>query len=633
MEALLHGTQVGRYRIDRPIGRGGMAIVYEATDASVGRRVALKVLGSELGSDREFVERFRREGRMQASLEHPNVVTVYDAGESAHGLYLAMRLVRGPTLAALLVDGVLDGERALTLLRQVASALDAAHGAGLVHRDVKPKNVLVEDGDHALLADFGLTKLGGESGVTVTGQLIGTLAYLAPEIIRGEQATTASDVYAFAAMVFECLSGGVVFPRASQAAQLYAHTSEPPPRISRRRRELPAMLDPVFERALAKQPGERHRSATAVIDAVVAALGDVVPGTLGPPPPPEPIAPSDTTIEPIAAPSAGRRSGRPRRQSLRVIAAAAVAGALVSGSAVALVDDGGGAPAPPEAAVPAALDGATVLGSDLAAAGSPRDCRGGPVRATSVDCTVAQARLPGARVVVPADGVVRRWSVRSARGELALAIIRPRGDGHFQVALSRSEFVGNDAIHTFATDLAVERGDVLAIQVVDGSGVGVRPLPGATTTRWIPQLRARRPPDLAAGTGMDGELLLRAEVIPGEDQRRPRQVVGAAAARLEDGRVVRRTRLRYGNGEPAEIRLVAIGERMAVDLHRDGRRIARLDMPGFRPAGGRLITFEVLAEESEPEQIGVYIEYANENSSRILSHYADAFAREFNFVN
>ena len=630
MEVLLQATQVGGYRIDRPIGRGGMAIVYEATDESVGRRVALKVLGAALGSDREFIERFRREGRMQASLEHPNVVTVYEAGESAHGLYLAMQLVHGPTLAALLVDGVLDAERALTLLRQVASALDAAHAAGLVHRDVKPKNVLVEDGDHALLADFGLTKLGGESGVTVTGQLVGTLAYLAPEIIRGDPATPAADVYAYAAMVFECLSGGVVFPRATQAAQLYAHTSEPPPRISRRRPELPAALDPVFERALAKHPGERQKSATAVIDAVARALQDVTLADLGPPAPVEPDLSSDTTAEPLAVTGAPRSS---RRRRAGMLAAAALAGAVISGCAVALIDGGDGEPARTTAAAPAPLAGATVLGSDLGAPGVLRDCRGGRVRATSADCTVAQVQLPDARVVVPADGAVRRWAVRSARGELALAVIRPREGEFFQIALSRSEFVGNDAIHVFDTDLAVERGDVLALQVVDGSGVGMRAAPGATTNRWIPQLRAQRPPDLAPGSGLDGELLLRAELVRGEDQRRPRQVLGAEAARLEDGRDVRRRRLRYANGEPVEIALVEISGRLVLDLFRDGRRLARQDLPGFRPAGGRLITFELAAEPSEPEQIGVYIEYANENSARILSHYLDAFGREFHYVN
>src|SRR3954470_9724529 len=245
-----------------------MATVYEATDESVGRSIALKLLGPELASDPEFVQRFRREGRLHASLTHSHVVAIYEAGESECGLFLAMRLVRGPTLAALLVDGSLGGERALGLLGQIAGALDAAHAAGLVHRDVKPSNVLVGASDHGYLADFGLTKLGGSTAVTVTGQLVGTLAYLAPEVIRGEPATPASDCYSFAAMLFECLSGSVVFPRTSHAAVLFAHTSEPPPHISRRRDELPEALDEVFARALAKAPGERQPTAGAIVRAV-----------------------------------------------------------------------------------------------------------------------------------------------------------------------------------------------------------------------------------------------------------------------------------------------------------------------------------------------------------------------------
>ena len=423
MAALLPGTVVGHYRIDGALGRGGMAIVYEATHESLGRQVALKVLGPELGSDREFVERFRREGRMQATLDHPHVVTVYEAGESAHGLYLAMRLVRGPTLAALLVDGVLGGERAVGLLRQVAAALDAAHAAGLVHRDVKPKNVLVAEDDQAALADFGLTKLGGESGVTVTGQLVGTLAYLAPEVIRGEPATPAADLYAFAAMAFECLSGGPVFPRATQAAQLFAHTTEPPPRISRRRPELPAALDAVFEAGLAKEPGQRPKTAGALIGAIEAALGSVALDELGPPPPSEGVAGSDTTVEPVAAPARSGRAGR--RAPIRVLVAAALAGAIVSGLGVALLLDED-APANGTQGVPAPLAGATVLGSDLKP-GLLRDCRGGRVTAESIACTVAQTRLPGATVVVrrPASSGAGR-SARRAASSLSASSGRER---------------------------------------------------------------------------------------------------------------------------------------------------------------------------------------------------------------
>ena len=188
-------------------------------------------------------------------------------------------------------------------------------------------------------------------------------------------------------------------------------------------------------------------------------------------------------------------------------------------------------------------------------------------------------------------------------------------------------------MHVFDSDLAVERGDVLALHMTQGSGVGTRARSGAATNRWSPQLRGIvRAPELAAGSGFDHELLLRVELVAGQDQRRPRQVNGAAAAALPAGRDVRRRRGRFENGKPFDVAVVEVGGRLVLDMHRDGARIARLDLPGFRP-GGRLIAFDVEPDPSEREKSGVYMEYANENSTRILSHYVDAFSREIVFVN
>ena len=595
------------------LGRGGMGTVYSARHVELGRQVALKVLSDELSSDHEFVARFRREGRLQASLEHPHVVTVYEAGESDHGLYLAMQLVPGPTLATLMSERALDSELSLALLHQVGTALDAAHEAGLVHRDVKPQNVLVGDSDDAYLGDFGLTRLGGDEAVTATGKLVGTLAYLAPEVIRGEEAGPASDRYAFAATVFACLTGTVVYPRRTEAALLFAHTSEPPPRISGRRPELPPALDDQFADALSKDPSDRPRSAAAFVDSVARAMA----GTkLGPPPPAGAAALEAATAEPTPRPEVQPR--RPPRRLVLWLAGAALAGAAVAAAVVLALGDGDEGEA--SSALPP-LPGTKVLGSDLSEPGRTVDCRGRTPSATSSSCTIAQSRLPASTVVVPRDGVIRRWAVRSARGELSLAVVRPRSGGAFQVARSRNEFVEDDQVHAFSTDVAVEQGDIAGLVVLPGSAVGAGGgADGASTNRWIPLLTGTgRPPELGAGTGFDDELLFRVEYVPGGSRRRPAQVADARAAKLDPGRVRARRSTRYKD-RTFEHALVAVEDRMVLDEFVEGRRTARVDVPGFRK-GGRVITFEV--DEGEPNQpdFGIYVEYANAESARILSHY------------
>ncbi len=266
------GEQVAGYRIEGVIGAGGMGVVYEATQLALDRPVALKVLSPGLGADDEFRGRFRQEAMLQAALEHPNIVPVYEAGESEDGLYIAMRLVRGVDLKGLIESGELPPERALDLLAQAAAALDAAHAAGLVHRDVKPQNVLVDENDHAFLADFGLTKGAGARGVTLTGQYAGSLDYGAPEQIRGEPYGPSSDLYAFAAVLYEALTGEVVFPYDTEAALLYAHLTQEPPRPSERHAGLPAALDEVVGRGLAKRPENRYRNATELVEEARRAL-------------------------------------------------------------------------------------------------------------------------------------------------------------------------------------------------------------------------------------------------------------------------------------------------------------------------------------------------------------------------
>jgi Protein kinase domain len=273
------GTTVADYHVVALAGRGGMSVVYRARDERLGRDVALKLLAPELTDDEQFRKRFLRESRIAASLNHPNIVPVYSAGEIGGMLYLAMRFVDGADLKALLRrESRLEPARALALLGQVASALDAAHGHGLVHRDVKPANILLEGAslETAYLADFGLTKAeASRAGATATGQLVGTLDYVAPEQIRGQTLDGRADVYALGCVLYECLTGKPPFPHASEVAVLYAHLHEVPPQASELRPGLPPALDVSLARALAKQPEERHPSAGELVADAGEALGVV----------------------------------------------------------------------------------------------------------------------------------------------------------------------------------------------------------------------------------------------------------------------------------------------------------------------------------------------------------------------
>jgi DNA-binding beta-propeller fold protein YncE/predicted Ser/Thr protein kinase len=282
--SLAAGTPVAGYRVETLIGRGGMGAVYRADEQGLGRKVALKVIAPELAADERFRERFLRESRIAASLDHPHVIPIYQAGEDEGLLFLAMRYVEGTDLAKLAAEeGALEPRRCLELLSQVAEALDAAHEKGLIHRDVKPSNVLIAQAagrEHCYLGDFGLTKRTGSlSGVSVAGDIVGTLEYVAPEQITGDPLDERSDVYSLGCVLYECLTGQSPFPRATDVALLWAHVHEEPTPPSQARPDLPKELDTVLARALAKEPGRRYRSAGEVVAATRSALGLVETGT------------------------------------------------------------------------------------------------------------------------------------------------------------------------------------------------------------------------------------------------------------------------------------------------------------------------------------------------------------------
>jgi YVTN family beta-propeller protein len=274
---LAPGTTVAGYRIEMLIGRGGMGAVYRALEMGLGRKVALKVIAPELAQDERFRERLLRESRIAASLDHPHVIPIYQAGDEAGVLFLAMRYVEGSDLAKVIAEGgALEPDRAVELLSQIAEALDAAHAQGLIHRDVKPSNILIAESagrEHCYLGDFGLTKRTGSlSGVSVAGNVVGTLEYVAPEQITGDPLDERSDVYSLGCVLYECLTGQAPFPRTTDVALLWAHVHEEPTPPSKARPELPSELDTVLARALAKEPGRRYRSAGELIAATRSAL-------------------------------------------------------------------------------------------------------------------------------------------------------------------------------------------------------------------------------------------------------------------------------------------------------------------------------------------------------------------------
>lgn len=276
---LLIGTEVAGHRIEELIGRGGSATVYLAEHLRLGRKVALKLLHPELSKDETFRERFIREAQAAATLHHPNIVTVFDAGEFEDLLYMSMLYVEGTDLSRLLKrEGPMQADRAVWVASRVADGLDAAHGRGFVHRDVKPANILIAEGrvgeqGRVYLSDFGIAKpVRALGGPTRTGQFVGTIDYVAPEQIMGGPVDGRADQYSLACVLCECLTGEAAFPRETDVAVIYAHLGDPPPSLKARRSELPAAADEVIARAMSKTPADRYASSGAFADAAATAF-------------------------------------------------------------------------------------------------------------------------------------------------------------------------------------------------------------------------------------------------------------------------------------------------------------------------------------------------------------------------
>lgn len=336
------GTHFAGYRIDALLGRGGMAVVYGAENPRLGIRVALKVLAPELSDDEAFRERFVRESRLAAALNHPGIITIYDAGEADGSLFIAMRYVAGDLRETLRRDGPLQVGRALAVLGQVADALDAAHGERLVHRDVKPGNILLDVGaaggpERAYLADFGLTKLLGSSIPSIaSNRFVGTIDYMAPEQIENRTVDGRADLYSLGCVAFECLAGSPPFPRETEAAVLWAHMKEPPPHLSERGgSELPRGVDDAIRRALEKEPSARYDSCADLVAALRTGADSAPPRRRRRRP--AHAAGSVPPAAPRRVDSGGSRGSGPRRAP--ALAAAALAGAAAAAAVFLLALD------------------------------------------------------------------------------------------------------------------------------------------------------------------------------------------------------------------------------------------------------------------------------------------------------
>ncbi|WSF73995.1 serine/threonine protein kinase [Streptomyces decoyicus] len=310
----MSGRRIAEYLLQDEIGRGGMAVVYRAEDLRLGRTVAVKLLAPELARNDTFRQRFAHESRVAAAIDHPHIVPVFEAGETDGVLYIAMRYVRGRDLRALLDrDGPLSLETACRIALQVASALDAAHAHDLVHRDVKPGNILIAEGtdsdrpEHAYLTDFGLTKKSlSLTGFTSVGQFVGTLDYVAPEQISGRPVDGRCDVYSLACVLFEMLTGAPPFRRDDDMALLWAHQYDPPPALTELRPDLPEAVDAVFAEALAKVPEDRYETCRGFVAALRAAGRTAAPGAAAGTPPAHAMTQVDAQADP-----GGRRSAAP----------------------------------------------------------------------------------------------------------------------------------------------------------------------------------------------------------------------------------------------------------------------------------------------------------------------------------
>jgi DNA-binding beta-propeller fold protein YncE/tRNA A-37 threonylcarbamoyl transferase component Bud32 len=521
-DADLHpGQDFAGHRVEAEIGRGGMGIVYRALNLALERERALKVVVPALSADAGFRERFRRESRLAAQVEHPNVVAVHDAGEERGRLYIAMRLVDGPDLGHLVqARGPLELGRAAQVIGDVAAGLDAAHERGLVHRDVKPSNVLVGSSggaERGFLTDFGISRsVGTETVLTSAGAFLGSVDYVAPEQVEGQDVDGRADVYALGGVLHFALTGRPPFQRDSDLAKLFAHANADPPRARDALPELPPEVDHVIARAMAKRPGERYQSAGEMAADLANAAGGL---RLAAPPRPGKAPPSEATT---------RRLPRIRRRFL----IGAVALVATAGAAVLLLAGSSGGRAGFSGTVLKTIgagqhvNGLTIAGNDVWVASR------GTGAVTRIDAktdrrTSSEVVLPGtARPSAVARGFGSLWVPDSATDLLyqldpasgrVLSKVKV-GDGPSDVAIGEQwVWVSNDAAGTVTRvspgsletqDVFVEsnpRGIATGANAVWVTNLGSRTIskinPNEARTEGKPVFVSGRPSDITVGQG------------------------------------------------------------------------------------------------------------------------------------
>jgi serine/threonine-protein kinase len=439
----VEGTPFGRYQLIELLGRGGMGEVWRAHDTEIDRVVALKMLLPHFAQDPEFVTRFRREARAAARLDDPHVVPIHEVGEIDGRLYVTMRLINGVDLHTLLNDGPLDARRAVYIIEQIASALHSAHQAGLVHRDVKPSNILLAQNDFAYLIDFGIARATGETGLTSVGSTLGTWSYMAPERFGDGEIGPSCDVYALACVLYECLTGELPFPGTTLEQIAVGHMVMPPPKPSEDRDTVPTALDDVIATGLAKLPTDRYQSTVAMAAAARNAITDPTLGDRRPPDPAQTLRRHVTTGEPTAPTDVSAAASAPRRRRRGVligvfVGTAVLIAAAVFGGVWLTRDHGPARAAPTETAAPGVVPFTGIYRADFSATTL--------MDGQTVDGATPTTARWGVRSACRPDGCVATAMRLSGEGPAVSSLVFDQVDGRW-VAVG----LGSDQCHSAPT--------------------------------------------------------------------------------------------------------------------------------------------------------------------------------------